>query len=94
MRLRYLSHILDTICQDNPKSAYVISSFPPTGYQPAMTDNRKSCILNGESLSCPAPGIDHLMMSDVNKWRNIMQSLCQSYVLLTFLYVKYIKTVN
>ena len=23
----------DTICRDNPKSAYAISSFPPTGYQ-------------------------------------------------------------
>ena len=31
-----LSHIRDAICRDNPKSAYAISSFPPTGYQPAV----------------------------------------------------------
>ena len=31
-----LSHIQDAICHDNPKSAYAISSFPPTGYQPAV----------------------------------------------------------
>ena len=30
-----LSHIWDTICSDNPKSAYAISSFPSTGYLPA-----------------------------------------------------------
>ena len=31
-----LSHIRDTICRDNPKSAYAISSLQPTGYQPAV----------------------------------------------------------
>ena len=34
--LMSISHIQDATCQDNPKSAYAISSFPPTGYQPAM----------------------------------------------------------
>ena len=29
-------HIWDTICCDNPKSAYVISTFPLTGYLPVM----------------------------------------------------------
>ena len=52
--IRVLSHIWDTICRDNQKSAHAISTFPPTGYKPAMTDNRKSCILNGERLSCSA----------------------------------------
>ena len=31
-----LSHIWDAICRDSLKSAYAISSFPPTGYQPAV----------------------------------------------------------
>ena len=31
-----LSHIRDAICRDNTKSAYAISSFPPTGYQPVV----------------------------------------------------------
>ena len=76
----------DTFCSDNPKSAYAISSFPPTGYQPACRDdNRKSCILNGERLSCPARNVDHLMTSDVNKWRDVTQNLRHSSVLLTFL---------
>ena len=32
--------------------------------------------------------------SDVNKWGDVMQSLPQSSVILTFLYIKRIKTVN
>ena len=47
-------------------------------------DNWKSCILNGERLSCPAPKVDHLMMLDVNKWHDVMQYLGHSSVLLTF----------
>ena len=42
-----LSHIQDTICHNNPKSAYVISTFPPIGYQ---LNSRKSGILNGEVI--------------------------------------------
>ena len=34
------------------------------------------------------------MTSDVNKWPGVTQSLRQSYVLLTFLYVKRVKTLN
>ena len=34
------------------------------------------------------------MMSDVNKWRDVTQNLRQCYVLLTFLYVKRVKTLN
>ena len=47
-----------------------------------------------EELSCRARDVDHWMMSDVNKWLDLTQSLCQSYVLLTLLYVKRVKTVN
>ena len=32
----YLSHIRDTICFENPNSAYTISSFPPNGNLAAM----------------------------------------------------------
>ena len=32
--------IRDTICRDNPKSAYLMSSFPPNGYQPAIMMTR------------------------------------------------------
>ena len=35
-----LSQIWDVICRDNPKSAYAISLFPPTGYQPAVMITR------------------------------------------------------
>ena len=42
----------------------------------------------------PARDVDHKMMSDVNKWRCITKSLRQPYVLLIFLYVKYVKTLN
>ena len=73
---------------------YAIDSFPQTGYQPAMTDNPKSCILNGERLSCPALDVDHPMKSDINKWRDVTKSLRQPYVLLIFSYVKRVKTVN
>ena len=31
-----ISYSWDVICRDNPKAAYGISSFPPTGYQPAV----------------------------------------------------------
>ena len=31
-----LAHIRNSICRDNPKSAYAISSFLPTGYQPTV----------------------------------------------------------
>ena len=47
-------------------------------------DNRKSCILNGERLSCPARNVVHLMTSDVNKWRDVTPNLRHSSVLLTF----------
>ena len=36
----------------------------------------------------------HKMRSDVNKWRDVMQSLSQSYVFLTFLYIKRVKMVK
>ena len=49
-----LSHIHDYILRDNPNSAYVIMCFPPFGYQYVRADNRKSCNLNGETLSCPS----------------------------------------
>ena len=42
-----------------------------------------SRILNGERLSCPAHNVDHLMTSDVNKWRDVTQKLRHSSVLLT-----------
>ena len=48
-------------------------------------DNQKSCILNGERLSCPARNVDHLTTSDVNKWRDVTQNVRHSSVLLTFL---------
>ena len=32
---------------------YMIMCFPPSGYQHRRADNRKSCVLNGERLSCP-----------------------------------------
>ena len=35
-----LAHIWDTIYRDNPKSAFAILSFPPTGYLPAMLITR------------------------------------------------------
>ena len=47
-------HIFGMLFSAITQFAYAISSFPPTGYHPAMTDNRKSGILNGERLSCPA----------------------------------------
>ena len=81
-----LSHIRDTICRDNPKSAYAISSFPP-----CREGNRNVSILNGER----GYHAHELMASDVNKWRDLTQSLRQSYVLETFLYVcQTVKTVN
>ena len=36
MLYKFFSHIPDAIFRDNPKSAYAISSFLPTGYQPAV----------------------------------------------------------
>ena len=36
----------------------------------------------------PARNVDHLMTSDVNKWRDVTQNVRHSSVLLTFLYVK------
>ena len=42
----------------------------------------------------PARDLDHKMTSDVHKWHDLTQSLHQSYVLLTFLYVKRVKTVD
>ena len=33
--------------------------------------------------------VDHLMTLDVNKWRDVMQSVCHSSVLRTFLNVKH-----
>ena len=35
-----------------------------------------------------ARNVDHLMTSDVNKWRDVTQKLRHSSVLLTFFYVK------
>ena len=78
-----LAHILVAICCDNPKSAYAISSFPPTGYQPAVMITGSHVFLKGESLSCPARNVDHLMTSDVNKWRDVTPNLRHSCVLLT-----------
>ena len=45
-----LSHTWDTICHDKQSSACAICPFPPTSYERAMTDNRMSCILNGEVI--------------------------------------------
>ena len=83
MRYGYLSHIWNAICRDKPFPANLLSA--------CNDDNRKSCILNGERLSCPARNVNHLMTSDVNKWRDITQNLRQSFVLLTSLYVKHVK---
>ena len=41
-------------------------------------DSRKSCILNGDRLSCPARNVDLLMTSDVNKGRDVTQKLRHS----------------
>ena len=68
----------------NPKSAYAISPFPPTGYQPAVMITRSHVFLNRERLSCPARDVDDLMTSDVNKWRDVTPNLRHSSVLLTF----------
>ena len=58
--------------------------FPTNWLSACNDDNGKSCILNGERLSCPARNVDHLMTSDVNKWRDVTQNLRHSCVLLTF----------
>ena len=42
----------------------------------------------------PASNVDHLMTSDVNKWRDVAQNVHNSSVLLTFLYVKRIEIVK
>ena len=44
-----LSHIRDAICRDRPKSTYAISSFSPTGYQPAViiTESQREAIMPG-----------------------------------------------
>ena len=67
------------------KSAYMISTFSPTGY--LHDDNRKLCILNAERLS-------RRSVDDVNKWGDVMQNLCLSSVLFTFWYAKRVKIVN
>ena len=36
VRYKPLSPIRDAFCRDNPNSAYAISYFPPTNYQPAV----------------------------------------------------------
>ena len=65
--------------------------FPANWLSARHDDNRKSCILNGERLSCPACNVDHLMKSDVNKWRDVTQNVRHSSVLLTFLYAEIVK---
>ena len=40
-----ISHISNTICCHNPKSAYSINSFPPTSYLPAMMITRSHIFL-------------------------------------------------
>ena len=49
---------------------------------------------NGESMSCPARNVVHLMTSDVNNWRDVTQNVPHSIVLLTFLYVKHVEIVK
>ena len=68
--------------------------FPANWLSARRDDNRKSCILNGEKLLCPARNVDHLMTSDVNKRRNVTQNVRHSSVLLTFLYVKRVEIVK
>ena len=48
-------HIFVTIIEagDNLHFAYVIMCFPSFAYRPARADNRNSCNLNREKLSCP-----------------------------------------
>ena len=59
IRLGQKSSIKGAISRDNPKSAYAISSFPANWLSACRDDNRKSCILDGERLSCRARDIDH-----------------------------------
>ena len=40
------------ISSENLKIAYMITYFSTSGYQLGRADDRKSCILNGERLSC------------------------------------------
>ena len=67
-----LSHIQDTFCHDNPV-CICNKLFPSNWLSACRDDYRKSCILNGERLLCPARNVNHLMTSDVNKWRDVTQ---------------------
>ena len=59
--------------------------FPANLLSAGCDDNLKSCILNGERLSCPARNVVHLMTSDVNKWRDVTQNLRHPLFYLHFL---------
>ena len=64
-----------------PKVCICDKLFPANWSSVCHDDNRKSYILNGEGLSCPALNVDHLMTSDVNKWRDVTQNVHHSSVL-------------
>ena len=81
----YFYHIFWHILPWLPKVCICDKLFPANWLSACRDVNQKSCILNGERLSCPACNVDHLMTSDVNKWREVAQKLCHSSVLLTFL---------
>ena len=71
-----------------PKFCICDKHFPANWLSACGDDNRKWCILNGEKLSWSARNVDHLMTSDVNKWRDVTQNVRRSSDLRTVLYVK------
>ena len=57
-----LSHIRDAICRNNPKSAYAMSSFLSTGYQPAVMIIK---VMHFERREVIMPGTKHGSLDDV-----------------------------
>ena len=91
--LNYYYHIFERYLPHNPV-CICDKLFLANWLSARGDDNQNSCILNGEMLSCLAHNVDHLMTSDVNKWRGVSQNVRHSSVLLTFLYVKRIEIVK
>ena len=87
-------HIWETVCRDNPKSAYVIIFFLPNGYQPAMMIIRRYAFWTDRGYHASQerevimPAKRRWSLDDVRctqvAWSNA--SLHQFYVLLTVLY--------
>ena len=72
--ITYLRHFLPW----QPKVCICDKLFPANWLSACHDDNRKSCALNAERLSCPARNVYHLMTSDVNKWLVVTQNLRHS----------------